>query len=190
MQGYARQGLGRSVSHKKGDKQGLPLAASLTVRARLGSLRRTVCRTRSAPRNDRSRGLTLPHRGFANASTDANGKNDRTNCNQEIFHGAPQCCRAVCTASKSPCGCISATHSQLRRGRPHAKEIAGKSLELIGGTAIPLFNDASMASSGGAAYWPSRIKTSRRLELQRTNWWELSHTLIRRREHGQHRSTD
>ena len=128
MQGYARQGLGRSVSHKKSDKQGLPLAASLTVRARLGSLRRTVCRTRSAPRNDRSRGLTLPHRGFANASTDANGKNDRTNCNQEIFHGAPQCCRAVCTASKSPCGCISATHSQLRRGRPHAKEIAGKSL--------------------------------------------------------------
>jgi hypothetical protein len=62
--------------------------------------------------------------------------------------------------------------------------------KLIGGTAIPLFNDASMASSGGAAYWPSRIKTSRRLELQRTNWWELSHTLIRRREHGQHRSTD
>jgi hypothetical protein len=57
--------------------------------ARLGSRRRTVCQIRSAPRNDRSRSLTFSHRGFANASTDANGKDDGANCNQEFLHGAP-----------------------------------------------------------------------------------------------------
>jgi hypothetical protein len=44
-----------------------------------------------------------------------------------------------------------------------------------------------MASRGVAAYWPSRIKTSRRLELQITNWGDLSRTLVNRREHGHQR---
>jgi hypothetical protein len=133
MQGYARQGLGRSVSRKKGDKQALPLAASLTVRARLGSLRRTVCRTRSAPRNDRSRGLTLPHRGFANASTDANGKNDRTNCNQEIFHGAPHVAEVFVLPANPPVVAFR-QHTHSFDGVVHMVDgvvhmvIAGKSL--------------------------------------------------------------
>ena len=43
--------------------------------------RRTDCQTRLAARNDRRRGLTFSNRAFANASNDANGKGNRTNCN-------------------------------------------------------------------------------------------------------------
>ena len=99
---------------------------SQPLAARLGSRRRTVCR-QSAPRNDRRRSLTFSHRGFANASTDANGKNNRTNCNPGIFSWGPLLCehlaRGVCTARQIPCGCISATYSQLRLG-PNAIPLA------------------------------------------------------------------
>src|SRR5262245_26895106 len=47
--------------------------------------------------NDRRRRLTLAQWSFADASSEANGKNNRTNCNQELFHDAP-----VCTENLNP----------------------------------------------------------------------------------------
>src|SRR5690242_11626466 len=82
----------RTADQYRAQEGGKPVATacrhSQPFAVRLGSRRRTVCRIRSAPRlNDWS--LTFAHRGFANASTDANGKNNRANCDQKFFHGAP-----------------------------------------------------------------------------------------------------
>src|SRR5262245_7553206 len=50
--------------------------------------KRTASIPPSPPRlNDRR--LTLAQWSFANTSGDANGKNNRTNYNQELFHGVP-----------------------------------------------------------------------------------------------------
>src|SRR6478609_5476416 len=82
----------RTANQYRAQEGGKPVATacrhSQPLAARLGSRRRTVYR-RSAARNDRRRSLTFSHRGFANASTDANGKNNRANCDQKFFHGAP-----------------------------------------------------------------------------------------------------
>src|SRR6478736_8325980 len=85
----------RTADQYRAQEGGKPVATacrhSQPLAARLGSRRRTVYR-RSAPSNDRRRSFTFSHRGFANASTDANGKNNRANCNQEFFHWAPLSC--------------------------------------------------------------------------------------------------
>src|SRR5262245_8916507 len=90
---HRTQGVGCGSGTRNKEK-GLPLgrAALLGPRPPCEAIRQREGRERllnsSAPcLNDRR--LAFSHWSFADASSDANGKNNRTNCNQELFHDVP-----------------------------------------------------------------------------------------------------